>query len=825
MKLSLMLIKHRMLFACSIVCVIAVSIVVNISSSILTQSVLQYKWDRGTSSYGNFSCGISNISKEEEKIVLQNFCEENIGKFETYQNVEYDDLMITLGYADEAFCNMTGIKLISGRFPLNSNEIVVENFVANMLDESGILEIEHNNEKIQLKIVGIIGNYSSRLLVPVDESKIGNVYPNVICNENNFLQSETTVRSLLINMEGVVDTKKDYIKNTEHIYTAVEEAGLTTSDIYINDNLLNKGLAGCKEIWHYSLFFSFVVTVITAAFSYVILNIFYKDYREKLSILNVCGREFAKLLTIVKQQLFFFFIIANALGILLGYGIINVFRICFNITVSYKSGITIAFLFWTEINLFCVILLVLMKCKMEITQYSLAENLRCKSDISNAARIKEKSVNRNILKRIRSASMTYTLLFVAVFIVMYFSLYIWGITIYGNPNIPDYQLFSKEVEEVEVVNGFTVESSTEKYILENDIRKLQRYSPYIIYDLWPDFNSYTILFEKNAIPDYFETWNSMYPNQDTSYDGSIIEKNWPEEFDNLIPVNNVDFIVADNALLKDIVQRYELTTPISQLRDETDIILFLPENIQHKSAFIEGNTIKIGGISQYGNQVIGKQFTFNIAEIVNKPYQIETDYTLQQRDNVIVFLSEEAAKKSNLFQGYRSVSVRFKADVPEHITNDIDNLMYEMANKIQGGVLYSKEEILMDEQIFTTYNKILSTILMTINILFGSIMVTIMVYQTIKKNIRTYGILRVLGLSFEKNIFYVWESYIKSVFISYILDAVFTLIILGNVEIWLYYLTNFIIALGQTVILLFIICFITYVFLSKMKMKDMIVDG
>ena len=343
--------------------------------------------------------------------------------------------------------------------------------------------------------------------------------------------------------------------------------------------------------------------------------------------------------------------------------------------------------------------------------------------------------------------------------------------------------------------------------------------------MWTDFNSYTILFEKNAIPDYFETWNSMYPNQDTSYDGSIIEKNWPEEFDNLIPVNNVDFIVADNALLKDIVQRYELTTPISQLRDETDIILFLPENIQHKSAFIEGNTIKIGGISQYGNQVIGKQFTFNIAEIVNKPYQIETDYTLQQRDNVIVFLSEEAAKKSNLFQGYRSVSVRFKADVPEHITNDIDNLMYEMANKIQGGVLYSKEEILMDEQIFTTYNKILSTILMTINILFGSIMVTIMVYQTIKKNIRTYGILRVLGLSFEKNIFYVWESYIKSVFISYILDAVFTLIILGNVEIWLYYLTNFIIALGQTVILLFIICFITYVFLSKMKMKDMIVDG
>ena len=823
MKLSLMLLKHRILFVCSIVCVLAISIIINISSSVLTQSVLQYKWKRGISSYGNFSCGINDISKKDKAIVLQNYSHKDIGIFETYQNIEFHDLIVTLGYVDKSFREITDVKLLSGRFPKNRDEIVVENFIANMLGDSDIIEVDNNNEIIQLKVVGIIENYSSGLSIPTGKANIGNVYPNIICNENNYFKSETFNQSLLINLEEVIDSKTSYVKNTINIYNAIENIGLSTDQIFLNDNLLNKGLVGCKEIWNYSLFFSFIIAIITASFLYIILVIFYKDYRKKLSILNICGQEFKKLLSVVKQQLFLFYLIGNVSGILMGYGIINIMQMHLNFTISYKSGITIANLFWLEINFLCVMLLILRKHKKEIVHYSLAENLRFKNRKSNIASSETKPANKNILKKIKSLNPTYILLFFAVFIISYLSLYIRGMTIYSNPNIPDYQFFSKEVEESEVVNGFTIENSPEKYILENDVKKLQQYRSYITYDLYPDFNSYTILFNKNEIPDYFEKWNSMYTNPDTSYDESIIKKNWPEEFNNLTPVNNVDFIVADNALLKDIIQQYELTIPISQLRNGTVIILFLPEKIQHKN-FLVGDSIKIGGISQYENQVIGKQFVFNIAEIVNKPYRIETDYTIQKRDNIVVFLGEDVAKKSNLFKGYSSVSIRLKENIPDRIRNDINNLMYEMANKIQGGGLYSKEEILMDEKIFTTYNKILSFILMTINLLLGSIMVIIMIYQVIKKNLRTYGILRVLGLSFKKNILYLWKSIFKSAFVAYVLGIITTIILQGTVETWVFYSDIFFIAIGQTFILLLLICLLTYSFLFNKNIKGMIDD-
>src|SRR5699024_10158536 len=121
----------------------------------------------------------------------------------------------------------------------------------------------------------IIENYSSGLSIPTGKANIGNVYPNIICNENNYFKSETFNQSLLINLEEVIDSKTSYVKNTINIYNAIENIGLSTDQIFLNDNLLNKGLVGCKEIWNYSLFFSFIIAIITASFLYIILVIFY----------------------------------------------------------------------------------------------------------------------------------------------------------------------------------------------------------------------------------------------------------------------------------------------------------------------------------------------------------------------------------------------------------------------------------------------------------------------------------------------------------------------------------------------------------------------
>lgn len=820
MKLSLKLLKNRKRFVCCIVGIITFSTVINIFSSILTQSILQYKWEKGTSLYGKFACGLSDISNEEKELALQEFSSENVGVFSTYQDTQINNLMLTLGYVDISFSKQVTIELKSGRFPENEDEVIVEEFVLNLLENPNYLEVVYNNKKIKLKIVGIIKNYSSKLSVP-SENNIGNVYPNIICNKKNCFERSETNRSMLISLNDTVDIKKDYITNTQNIYNIIKKSKLPTNKLYFNDNLLNKGMIGCREVWRYSIFFSLCVTLIITICIYAILDIFYKDYRKKLAILNILGKEEKRLLDIIKQQLVLFFVIGNFFGIIIGSILIKILKTKLHLYMDNISKLMIFNFFFWELMLVCALLTVLLKKKMQFWNNSLPDNLlNIKRKTDNNCN-KGKKGKKNIIENMKSVNVICAISFTAVFIVTYFSLYIHEITIQDNYNIPDYQLFSKEVVETEVVNGFIIEDNPDKFILESDIQRLKRYHPYIEYDLWPNFNGYTILFEQDKIPRYFKEWNEMYKNVDTSYEQSIIQENWPEQFDNLIPVNNVDFIVADDNLLKDIIKKYDISILPTELKNKSEILLFLPYDTKDLGNIKTQKTLKIGGISQYDEKVTGEQFIFNIAEIIYQPYSLKNGYISQERDNIIVVLSENTAKKSGLFKGYRGVSIQLKKGISQNIIREIDDLINEMSNKIQGSILYSKEELLLEEKLFTTYNKIISMILIGINIIFGSIIVIILVLRIVRKHRRIYGILQAIGLSYEENVLCVWESLIKSVMLSYIFDVVIVMVIFSNFESFKYFFSNFCITIFQTLFLLFLICLIVYNWLKNRNIKDL----
>lgn len=278
-----------------------------------------------------------------------------------------------------------------------------------------------------------------------------------------------------------------------------------------------------------------------------------------------------------------------------------------------------------------------------------------------------------------------------MFLITYFSLYISKIVIYDNPDIPDYQIFSKEVITTEVVNGFTVEYNPESFILASDVERLEKYEENIVYDLWPNFNSYTILFDDGKIPEYFRIWNSMYESMDTNYEESIIAKQWPAEMNNLTPIQNVDFIVANDDVLEKITEQYGLAMSETELKDEQEVILFLPQYIDAKIKKEEVEEIKIGGISQFGNVVIGEQENYKVRAIVNDAYCLEFEDMIQNRDSIIVLMSEKTAEASSVFRGYRSISLCFKEDISGDIKKEIDDFMYETASKIQGEYYIQKQ--------------------------------------------------------------------------------------------------------------------------------------
>ncbi len=79
MRISMMLLKRRKAYSSIIIFIIALMTLLNISVSVFTQSVLQYKWEKAITSYGDFSFGLSQISKDMEATVTGQFSEENVG--------------------------------------------------------------------------------------------------------------------------------------------------------------------------------------------------------------------------------------------------------------------------------------------------------------------------------------------------------------------------------------------------------------------------------------------------------------------------------------------------------------------------------------------------------------------------------------------------------------------------------------------------------------------------------------------------------------------------------------------------------------------------
>lgn len=810
MRISAMLLKRRKIFGGIIIFVIAVSAILNIMSGVLTQAVLQYKWEKAVQSYGLFSCGISLLSEEEYHSVLEYIDERNIGKYEAYKSVVLSGTPVTLGSADERFCNMTGAKLVSGRLPQKEGEIIVEKFVADILGKQNIIEVEEQGRKVPLKIVGVVENYSAGLSLPENIETGKNTYPNIICAQNNIFQKDNKKQSFLLNLENAVNVSKGYTENAEKIYGTLEKANIPAEKIFLNNGLLSRGLESCNEIWKYSIFFSCAVVALMAICGYMLLNIFFKDYRKKLAILQICGFSSGKVILIIAQQLAIFIALGKLSGFLLSLLLLGGYK--YKITFDRISFAVAGVIVWIAVA--CMILF---KYKLEVTRYSPAENLSNKG-----SSLIEKKQPENIMKNIQKADFKMALLLGGVFVISYASLYIYSITIYGNPKIPDYQVFSKEVEVSEIVNGFTVKANSENVIRESDGKKLETYASDITYELWPEFNGCTILFEKNKMPKYFEEWNLKNHSEDTGGEDSFMRKNLPAEMKHVAAVENVDFIVANDNMMKNIISQYKLDVSLEQLDRNKEVVLFLPEYSDDEKGVNKNEQIHIGGIEQYKKEVRSRQDTFRIGGIVGEKYQLKTGNEIQEREGIIVLLSEKTAAESGLFRGYRALAVRLNKHVPEKEKEEIRDMIYGIAAKNQGGILYSKKVLEEDEKIFTSYNKALSVILLSVNLLAGGVGIIILVYQSVLRNERKYGILRTLGLSLKKLRKDLWTSLFKSLFLAYICGTAVILVFVGSIEELLYYWRNYFVAVGQLFILQLIACLVIFRLSGKWNIRNMI---
>lgn len=817
MRISMLLLKRRKMFSSVLAFVIALATLLNITTSMLTQSVLQYKWEKSLKTYGSFSCGLSQINEEIKFAAQDAFGGDHIGCYEIYDEVIIEENTITIGKVDNAFLHMANSKLLSGRFPANQKEVVVESFVANLLDGQEFVEVKLNTGIERFRIVGIIENYSANISTP-EELEVGkNTYPSIICAEDNVFSEKDSSQFILIDLSKKMSARNGYVKNTQIVDEEIQRAGIPLEKIFYNNNLFNKGLDSCYEIWLYGVFFYFAVIIVVSIGLYVLLRIFYKNYRMKLSVIEVCGGQANDSIQIMIRQMLTLWFTGTGIGMVTAV----IFSKWMNGIVGIEmSGLSreviIGFLFG-EIVLAAVLLLVVYQYKVETGECSIADNLH-----NRRKHHLKRKYKGNLIKQLGQHNVKMTTLLIGVFLITFFSLYIYNMTTNDNPNLPDYQLFSKEIVISEIVNGFNVEDNPDSFIAEADIKELEKYEDSIKYDLRPNFTSYSILFDKETIPRYFLKWNAMHESMDTSYEDSIIKKNWPEEMKNMVPIQNVDFIVANDQMIDAIIEQNHLEISKEHLENNNEVILFLPTLQNSQEEIMKNQVIKIGGIRRDGDKVKGEQFVCNIGAIVKDNYHLEDGNRKWNRDGITVVLTEDMAKQSKIFHGYRALSVFLEEEASDVEMRNINDLMNEISSKIQGGVLYSKRTVLEDERLFTSYNKLLAILLIGINIIFSIIIIVIFAYQLVVKNKKIFGILQALGMSKQMNILKLRMCAVKSLLLSQVFSTVIVLVFIGDLEHYKYYMTYYFTATAHLILLSGVACIVIGKMISKIGINDMI---
>lgn len=827
LKLSYMLLKKRKKFVAAIIGVISLSAMLVTFANITAGSIYEQKKELALKTYGSFICGVNKITTDDIKKISSS-SDIQSGFWELYENARVGNSIFTIGYGDKTFLNMTNAVLEAGRMPKARNEIAVERFVAEMygISEPGSnIELSINNERVPVIVTGILRNYTNQLSVYYRLEKGINNYPNILCDKENVFYSgdENTFRSALLGFSDPDSIGINQMDTLNTVLKKIDTLDLYLQTIYTNDNLFNRGLLYYGNMKILSMLFSCLVIIATLLCCCGILRIFYHEYGEKLGIFMSCGLQRRKALYIIAIQLLFFTILSGIISALGGFVISNYFgKILYPDihSIDYSDSIRFLIIWFVLLYLFLLLLF-----------YSIFRSIRVKSAHSLLStklffakkEINKKSLNYNIVNGIRNPKGSIVVLYIFIFSICYIVFNSYSAIQVDYDGFPDYELFSKEIVETEIQNGYVVEYNADSYISSQALTKLKYFGDSVFIDAYPNVNSNTILLKRSQISPYLKKWLSSYALEETNYEASIIKQNWPSKADEWIPVPNVEFIVADEQTLQKICKKYNVDTNYKRMQSRTGVILFLPEVEKKGEIGLQtGEELSLGGINLHGQDVSFDFTDVNIEGIVTSPYELVSDGYLQQRKELTVVVSDRLVETKPLFNGYRRLVVYIRENVEKQIADEIDNCMNEIQSEIQGGVLYSKRSTEEADAIYTVYIHSLGFALVGIILTFSGIFIYTHIFSMLKEQRRKYGILRALGLSVDTLAKCIFASYIRSMLLSIVVDMVIVVIFFRDVT-SLYQKVVF--ALSSWVIILVLTMFswfLPFFLLKKERIRQMI---
>lgn len=580
------------------------------------------------------------------------------GSFSVTDKIQLESgKIITTGWFDREAQLLGRLKIVEGKFPIAKNEVVIEDAYKKLIEkesnkkwkigEERILNFAKGSRKVVLS--GVLKNYSSNWSVPLQLKKGENDFPNILGTPVNLNK-----KSYLFKFDGSINTS---LENSNEL---TEKYGV---DSFLNSRLFFVGLAEYDTISQLTFAFQVIIALLSFISIFTLMTFYNIKSRKKIAVFKSVGA--------TNKQINFILNLKNMMllcgGILLAIPCSILFA--YIIIVNTYSDGTLLNLNWITIlgTLFLLTLItflsLILSVNLEIKtirSYSInavlkGSNKKTKKIKANTFWLKQLFVQIMNYKKVTlltTATLTFTVLTILMSIFLqYESKGIWNTD-------TDYYIASQESYAFDTISNLTVLKEKGITFSEKDVDSLERFSSVKSLSKTPFMPDVHMIVDSEKTIDPIEKWIDFEKAQDQNYEGSTI-------------VPNVEYQVLNE---KDFDKKF-LNDSFSKFKGQ--IIIALPTVKKEETEFSQKdiNFVKMYSV---GTSTKVKKWSYPLYKVI--PTNSE------ESDNVFVYLDEETAKKTGIFEGYRELSLALKEDTTTIEKNKIEKVMKNLVSMTPGSL-------------------------------------------------------------------------------------------------------------------------------------------
>lgn len=624
--------------------------------------------------YGEHSGLLFGINESKSSLENNNY---DVGEYQLIDTlIVNESITATIGWMERDAVSLGHINLLKGVFPSKENEVAIEAFYLKKIDANWQIgekrDLLIGNKVQELKLVGIVKDYSAKWTVPHNVEKGFNDLPNL------FISNKSSTSSSGNNF--LIKFHKDRVKNEEAMAELLESHNNKGA---INDRLFYSGLAEYENMTKLTVLFQIVILVVSIFCFWSLFYYFNIFQIQKDAQLKALGSSNINLFNLHSIQCLIIFLLSLLVSIpftIIFHKLIikNTFLIG-DLDFSQENSIISSLAIWIVV-LFIIFILISTISIIKFRKNSINDLIHSKSYnqksliklIYNPKSFFNKQLLNQVIEFPKQSFLIISTLCLSILVILFSfffqkeSLGVWDAK-------QDYYIDSQELLAYEEIQNLKVLINKGLTFSEKEVSELEQTAGVKYLDKNPFMMDVQPLIDPKLITPSINNWIIEFDSIDKLYKEDVI-------------IPSVDYQLIDEKEFNKVYKNGDYSN------FKNKIILSIPEfqsNPGTNNNNLVGKNISFIKMFRESGQLKTEEWEFEVFDVIENFSGKISDGIVNSGHQFTIIFDKESAINSKIFMGYKDITVYVEDDLSINKEGKIDTLVYDMI-AAKPGSLYQK---------------------------------------------------------------------------------------------------------------------------------------